>query len=229
MPRKGSRQARRSRMISRGGGNITRRERNIVSANAPTLTTINLNSGSQARQSCAVFNVCATITGLCVNSGSVPMNICIPANPLRGITQSAQGSGQSISQQSDMTSISALFDEFRVDGMAIHYQPSSMVATNNIYMGAVSDYDSEPAAGVFATLKTLMEYENGLFMNPNQEAELVFVPAKRGRATTPWLSTADSSTVTLGGVGLALWNSSANVTQGSIVIKWRIIARGNVF
>jgi hypothetical protein len=206
----------------------SRRLLRIASGNAPSSSIVRLSQGTRGQGSCAVFFVTATVENLNVSSASVPLNVCIPANPLRAITASGQGSGFLITQQSDMASIGALYDEFRVDGMAIHFQPTTSGTTQNVRCGIIADYDSEPTAGLFANLKTLMEYENSLFLDPNSEAELIFVPNKVSKAFTPWQSTTNSS-VQLGGCAFASWTTSGATSTGNLVIKWRIIARGATF
>jgi hypothetical protein len=197
----------------------------IASGNAPSLTTIQLGSSGQRNSSVAVFNVTATVENFNVNSSSVPLNISIPANPNSSITSSG-GASVTITQQTDMTSIAALYDEFRLDGVSVHYQPAYMGNNANFARGGIiADYDSVPGL-TFSTLKTLMEYENSLFMNFNAESEFLFVPNRVQKNSTPWQST--QSTNSLGGISIGLW-ASTSVTIGSVVVKWRIIARGASF
>jgi hypothetical protein len=206
-----------------------RRLLRITAGNSRSLTTINLNHGVNGQGSCAVFFVTATVENLLTTSSSAPLNVCIPANPLRSITWSGQGTGFSTTQQSDMTPIAELYDEFRLDGMSVHFQPTTAnTVAANVRCGMIADYDSEPTAGLFATLKTLMEYENSVLMNPDEESMYVFAPNKIRRVYNPWVSCANSSLI-MGGVAFALWNTSANNGVGNIVVKWRIIARGATF
>lgn len=201
----------------------------ITAGNSRNLNTVNLNHGVSGQGSCAVFFVTATVENLLVASMSAPLNVCIPANPLRNINATGQGSGFSITNQTDMTSIAQLYDEFRLDGMTVHFQPTTAnTVAANVRLGMVADYDSEPTSGLFATLKTLMEYENSVLMNPDEESIYCFRPNKIRRVYNPWVS-CQNTTLQMGGVALGLWNTSAGNGVGNLVIKWRIIARGATY
>ncbi len=158
-----------------------------------------------------------------VSSGSGPAGLMIPEHPGRSLSAY---NGFGYQSNTEWSSYSSLYDEFRVKAIILEYVPiSTFISGNDTTFVLLADYDNEVTAGSLTTAQSAVRYTTAKLVNPTQETQMVFLPPKR-RAFTDWQSTANT---TARGCLYAFFSSATSGLHiGSWVVKYIVTFRTSV-
>jgi hypothetical protein len=150
--------------------------------------------------------------------------LTIPEHPGRSLTKFG---GFALQQNTEWTSYSSLYDEFRVVGIICEFQPSSVaIPSASVQFAVTCDYDSEITAGSLTSMLSVARYTTGRLLSSTAEHQLLYRPT-RSRSFLPWQSCAN--TTARGSVGYFLFsNSVTSIYLGNLVIKHIVHFRGSL-
>jgi hypothetical protein len=157
-------------------------------------------------------------------TGVGPNGLTIPEHPGRSMTKFG---GFALQQNTEWSSYSTLYDEFKVTGIICEFQPGNTTAAGSpsIQFVGLCDYDNEISAGSLTSMLSAVRYSTARLLSPDVEHQLVYRPPA-GRSFTVWQSTQNST-----GRGsiyyYLLTNSGSTVNVGNLIIKWIVQFRNS--